>query len=332
MFSKLLQFFLFVVLVNQSLGGLPGGWSDIPCTEAENEVQFAANSIVEATQTSVLHFVECVSAKRQVVAGYKYNIVLLFSIAANPAEPRGLLKTVTYKVFLYRDLANKLSVTSFQQIIPQSDRVLHKNKCMPGGRCDHVIDAKMIEIAKFAVSKISEKEKKEFSFVEILKLQTQVVNGLKMYFTLKVNLDGKDHKYNAEVYEDFNNTKTLVRYSEIGPMVIDGLLNRFGGSDPLMGGWSPLNMNIEFNKVLLYDASQFAFAKMQKELVTMLQFVNAENAYEQVVNGLNLRFNLICTSAVGRRSYAVRMHVTPGDAATRQFTLNSYKQLYGHPF
>ena len=74
----------------------------------------------------------------------------------------------------------------------------HKN-------ADHANDARVQEVARFAVKEIGEKTNKSLDLVKVKSAQKQVVAGLNYTVVVETQIDGSKETYEARVYEALGN-------------------------------------------------------------------------------------------------------------------------------
>lgn len=70
---------------------------------------------------------------------------------------------------------------------------------------DHENDARMQEVAQFAVKQIGEKAGKKLDLVKIKSAQKQVVAGLNYVVVVETTAEGNKETYEVKVYEPLGN-------------------------------------------------------------------------------------------------------------------------------
>ncbi|DBA73532.1 TPA: hypothetical protein ACH3X1_011552 [Trebouxia sp. C0004] len=158
---------------------------------------------------------------------------------------------------------------------------------------DHQNDAKVQEVAEFAVKQISEKTSKKLDLVKINSAQKQVVAGLNYVLVVETAADSEKETYEAHVYEPLGNQPLkLTSHKQIGNEAAQRKTEESSerSSGALLGGYREVSStDSEVTQAADFAAEQLS---QQSNSLSAYKVEEVLSARSKVVNGKSFELKL----------------------------------------
>lgn len=192
-----------------------GGWKTIVDTrdpEVQKVAKFAVSEYAEQ-QGKSFELAEVIAAQRQVVAGFKYRLVL------DAKTPTGNVSK--YRVLVDESLTGDLKLVAFEPVRPLAS-TNSSTKTQVGGweTIINLQDPEVRKVAAFAVSEYGKQQGASYELVDVFAVRRKVVAGIKYQLVLDVKTPSKSvSKFGALVNQSLKGDLELVSFAQVKPSI-----------------------------------------------------------------------------------------------------------------